>query len=168
MPVEKVSLSLEADVVAEARAEAGGNLSAYVNDALEARLRNRHLRRVLDEFRHEFPPLDREAAEQVRREFDGAMEKAAAGAAATEEVLVRGTELLNEHPLVEEAVIARGPTRLPVGYVVLADERKPVAEVFAALGEYLTERLSAGWKVQLVILGRDPRGRSDLAGVVPL
>jgi len=148
MPVEKVSLSLEADVVAEARAEAGGNLSAYVNDALEARLRNRHLRRVLDEFRHEFPPLDR--------------------AAATEEVLVRGTELLNEHPLVEEAVIARGPTRLPVGYVVLADERKPVAEVFAALGEYLTERLSAGWKVQLVILGRDPRGRSDLAGVVPL
>jgi hypothetical protein len=168
MPVEKVSLSLEAEVVAEARAEAGGNLSAYVNEALEARLRNRHLRRALDESRHEFPPLDLEEDAQVRWELDEAMAKAEAAAAATEEVLIRGTELLNEHPLVKEAVIARGPMRLPVGYVVLADERKPATEVFSELGEYLTERLSAGWKVQLVVVGRDPRGRSDLAAVVPL
>jgi hypothetical protein len=168
MPVEKVSLSLEADVVAEARAEAGGNLSAFVNEALEARLRNRHLRRVLDEFRHEFPPLDPEEAADIRREFDEAQAQALAAAAATEETLVRGTELLNEHPLVAEAVIERGPMRLPVAYVVLADERQPVAAVFADLGEYLKERLTAGWKVQLVIVGRDPRGRSDLAGVVPL
>jgi hypothetical protein len=168
MPVEKVSLSLEADVVAEARAESGGNLSAYVNEALEARLRNRHLRRVLDEFRHEFPPLAPEEAEQVRREFDEAQAKALAGAAALEETLVRGTELLNEHPLVKEAVIERGPMRLPIGYVVLADDQRPVAAVFSELGQYLRERLSAGGRVQLVIVGPDPRGRSDLAGVVPL
>src|SRR6516225_2189100 len=98
MPVEKVSLSLEADVVAEARAEAAGNLSAYVNEALEARLRNRHLRRVLDEFR----PLDPEEDARVRREYREATEKALAAAAATEEILVRGTEVLNEHPLVKE------------------------------------------------------------------
>jgi hypothetical protein len=168
MPVEKVSLSLEADVVAEARAEAGGNLSAYVNEAVEARLRSRNLRRVLDEFRHEFPPLDPEEDAQVRRELDEAFEKAEAAAAALEETLGRGTELLNEHPLVKEAVIERGPMRLPIGYVVLADEQKPVAEVFSELGDYLSERLTAGWKVQLVLVGRDPGGRSDLSGVVPL
>jgi len=168
MPVEKVSLSLEADVVAEARAEAGGNLSAFVNEAVEARLRNRHLRRLLDEFRHEFPPLDPEEDAQVRREFDEALEKARAGAAATEEAVVRGTELLNAHPLVKEAVIERGPMRLPIGYIVLTDEEEPVAQVFSELGDYLKQRLTAGWKVQLVIVGRDPRGRSDLAGVVPL
>src|SRR5215467_4634967 len=168
MPVEKVSLSLEADVVAEARAEAGGNLSAYVNEALEARLRNRHLRRVLDEFRHEFPPLDPEEDAQVRRELDEAMAKAEAAAIALNETLVRGTELLNEHPLVKEGVIARGPMRLPIGYVVLADEEKPVSEAFTELGEYLKERLVAGWKVHRVVVGRDPRGRSDLASVVPL
>ncbi len=48
MPVEKVSLSLDAQVVAEARAASGGNLSAYVNEALEARVRNRQLRQVLE------------------------------------------------------------------------------------------------------------------------
>jgi len=167
MPVEKVSLSLEADVVAEARAEAGGNLSAYVNEALEARLRNRHLRRVLDEFRHEFPPLDPEEAEQVRREFDEALEKALAGAAATEETMIRGTELLNEHPMVEEAVITRGPLRLPIAYVVLASQDKPVAAAFAELDEYLTQRLNTGKKVQFVLVGRDPNGRAPLASVVP-
>src|SRR5215831_7991818 len=168
MPVEKVSLSLEADVVAEARAEAGGNLSAFVNEAVEARLRSRHLRRLLDEFRHEFPPLDPKEDAQVRREFDEALEKARAGAAATEESVVRGTELLNAHPMVKEAVIERGPMRLPIGYIVLTDEEEPVAQVFSELGDYLKQRLTAGWKVQLVIVGRDPRGRSDLAGVVPL
>jgi len=167
MPVEKVSLSLEADVVAEARAEAGGNLSAYVNDALEARLRNRHLRRVLDDFRHEFPPLDPEEDAQVRREFDEALDRAETAAIALEDTLVRGTELLNEHPLVREALIARGPLRLPIAYIELADEQKPVAAVFAELDEYLTERLNTGWKVQLVLVGKDVRGRSALAPVVP-
>jgi hypothetical protein len=167
MPVEKVSLSLEADVVAEARAEAGGNLSAYVNEALEARLRNRHLRRVLDEFRHEFPPLDPEEAEQVNREFDEAMERALAMAAATQQTMIRGTELLNEHPMVQEAVITRGPLRLPIAYVALADEDKPVAAVFAELDEYLAQRLKAGRKVQFVLIGKDPHGRAPLASVVP-
>src|SRR5215471_11193284 len=163
MPVEKVSLSLEADVVAEARAEAGGNLSAYVNEALEARLRNRHLRRVLDEFRHEFPPIDPEEDAQVRRELDEAIAKAETAAIELEDTLVRGTELLNEHPLVKEAVIARGPLRLPIAYVELAEDQRPVAAVFAELGEFLAKQLTTGWKVQLVLVGPDARGRSALA-----
>jgi hypothetical protein len=167
MPVEKVSLSLEADVVAEARAEAGGNLSAFVNEALEARLRNRNLRRVLDEFRHEFPPLDPEEDAQVRREYQQATAKAEAAAAALEDTLVLGTALLNEHPLVKEALVARGPLRLPIGYIELADEQKPVVAVFAELDEYMAERLATGWKIQLVLVGRDTRGRSALAPVVP-
>ena len=167
MPVEKVSLSLEADVVAGARAEAGGNLSAFVNGALESRLRNRNLRRVLDEFRHEFPPLDPEEAEQINREFDEAMEQALAGAAATQETMIRGTELLNQHPGVQEAVIARGPLRLPIAYVALAAEDQPVAAVFAELDEYLAQRLSTGRKVQFVLVGKDPHGRAPLASVVP-
>jgi hypothetical protein len=165
--MEKVSLSLEADVVAEARAESGGNLSAYVNEALEARLRNRNLRRVLDEFRHEFPPLDPEEDAQVRREYDEALEKALAGAAATEETMIRGTELLNEHPMVEEALVTRGPLRLPIAYVRLADEQKPVGQVFAELDDYLTQRLTTGRKVQFVLVGKDPHGRGPLAPVVP-
>jgi Post-segregation antitoxin CcdA len=167
MPAEKVSLSLDADVVAEARAEAGGNLSAYVNGALGARLRSRHLRRVLDELRHEFPPLDPEEDAKVRREFDEAMEKALAGAAATEATMIRGTELLNRHPMVEEALITRGPLRLPVAYVQLADEQKPVGQVFAELDEYLAQRLGTDRKVQFVLVGSDPRGRAPLATVVP-
>jgi hypothetical protein len=112
--------------------------------------------------------MDRKEAEQVNREFDEAMEQARARAAESEEALVRGTELLNEHPLVKEAVVERGPMRLPIGYVVLKDEQHSVAEILSELGTYLRERLSAGWKIQLVIVGRDPGGRSDLAGVVPL
>jgi hypothetical protein len=84
-----------------------------------------------------------------------------------DDTLVRGTELLNEHPLVEEALIERGPLRLPVAYIELADEQKPVADVFAELDEYLTKRLNTGWRVQLVLVGKDTRGRSALATVVP-
>lgn len=162
-----MSLSLEADVVAEARAEAGGNLSAFVNEAVEARLRNRHLRRVLDEFKHEFPPLDPQEDARIRREFNEARAKAAAAAEALEDTLVRGTELLNEHPLVEEALVMNGPTRLPIGYVAVADEQQPIASVLSELDGYLQQRLNTGWKVRLVIVSRDPRGRAHLAGVVP-
>src|SRR5215472_7837108 len=108
MPVEKVSLSLEADVVAEARAESGGNLSAYVNEAVAARLRNRELRRVLDEFKDEFPPDDDEEVTRVRREFYEGLAKIEAASRELDDILVRGSTLLDEHPLVEEAVIALG------------------------------------------------------------
>jgi hypothetical protein len=92
---------------------------------------------------------------------------AEAAAAALEDTLVIGTDLLNEHPLVKEALVARGPLRLPIGYVELADEQKPVAVVFAELDEYLAQRLTTGWKIQLVLVGKDVRGRSALAPVVP-
>src|SRR5690349_11540502 len=121
MPVEKVSLSLDAQVVAEARAASGGNLSAYVNEALEARQRNRQLRQVLDDFKDEFEPLEPGEDERITREFDEAVAKAEAGRVEVERILVDGTDVLNEHPMVEEAVIALGPLYFPIGYVVLAD-----------------------------------------------
>jgi hypothetical protein len=167
MPVEKVSLSLEADVVAEARAESGGNLSAYVNEALEARQRNRHLREVLDDIRPEFEPLSLEEAAAVHREFDDAMAKARAGWAELERILVDGTDVLNDHPLVDEALIALGPLRLPNAYVVLTDEQRPVAAVARELGDYLTDRLHTARRIQLVIVARHPDDRAPLAGVVP-
>ena len=81
--------------------------------------------------------------------------------------MIRGTELLNQHPGVQEAVIARGPLRLPIAYVALADEDRPVASVFAELDEYLAQRLDTGRKVQFVLVGKDPHGRAPLASVVP-
>jgi hypothetical protein len=167
MPVEKVSLSLEAEVVAEARAASGGNLSAYVNEALQARARNRNLRQVLDEFEHEFPPLPPEQAAAIDKEFDDAVARVEAGSEALEVTLVRGTDLLNDHPLVEEAVIALGPLQFPVAYIVLTDEQQPIAAVVSALREHLRQNLDTGWEVRLVIVARDPSGRPSLPGVVP-
>jgi hypothetical protein len=122
---------------------------------------------VLDEFRHEFPPLDPEEDAQVRREYREATRRAETAAVALEDTLVIGTDLLNEHPLVKEALVARGPLRLPIGYIELADEQKPVAAVFAELEAYLAQRLNTGHGIQLVLVGRDVRGRSALAPVVP-
>ncbi len=167
MPVKKVSLSLEAEVVAEARAASGGNLSAYVNEALQARVRSRRLRQTLDEFAHEFPPLPPEEDAAIEKEYDEAVARVEAAAAALDVTLVRGTELLNEHPLVEEAVVALGPLRLPIGYVVVADERRPVAAVLGELSEHLQQNLATGWVVRLVIVARDPDGRPILPAVVP-
>ncbi len=131
-----MSLSLEAEVVAEARAASGGNLSAYVNEALQARVRSRRLRQTLDEFAHEFPPLPPEEDAAIEKEYD-------------------------------EAVVALGPLRLPIGYVVVADERRPVAAVLGELSEHLQQNLATGWVVRLVIVARDPDGRPILPAVVP-
>jgi len=168
MPVEKVSLSLDADVVAEARAASGGNLSAYVNEALAARQRNRRLRAALDEVKDEFEPGDPEEDARIVREFDEARAQARAAQADLERLLLEGTDTLNEHPLVEEAVIALSPLHLPIAYVVVADEQRPVAAVFTTLGEHLRERFGTAWRVQFAIVSRDPDDRAPLAGVVPL
>lgn len=167
MPTEKVSLSLDADVVAEARAAAGGNLSAYVNEALEARQRNRHLREVLDEFKHEFEPLDSEEEAEVVREYDEAVAQVQAANRELDRLLLDGTDALNRHPLVEEAVIALGPLRFPIGYVVVADERQPIATVLSELSEHLQRQVPTSWDVRLVIVAKDPLGRPSLPGIVP-
>jgi hypothetical protein len=168
--VEKVSLSLEAGVVAEARAASGGNLSAYVNEAVEARLRNRRLREVLDEFEHEFPP-DPDEESRVRNEFRAGMAKIDAANRELDEILVHGTELLDEHPLVDEAVITMGSLQSPVAYVVLTDERGSIAETSTTIRAVL-ERVASTWHVDVVIVPRPPRsdgdGRPVLPGIVPL
>ncbi|HXM58570.1 MAG TPA: type II toxin-antitoxin system CcdA family antitoxin [Candidatus Dormibacteraeota bacterium] len=168
MPTEKVSLSLDAQVVAEARAASGGNLSAYVNEALEARQRNRRLREYLDDIKPEFEPLDPEEEARVNREYDEAVEQSRAAARDLERVLHVGTPVLNEHPLVEEGVIAMGPMELPVAYVVVRDEQQPVSAVAAALRGHLEERLQTQWHVQIVIVPKDPEDRAPLVGVLPL
>ena len=58
MPVDKVSLSLDADLVARARRVAGRRgLSALVNDALRIKLQHEWLRAVLAEMDAEYGPV---------------------------------------------------------------------------------------------------------------
>ncbi|HEY7198987.1 MAG TPA: type II toxin-antitoxin system CcdA family antitoxin [Candidatus Dormibacteraeota bacterium] len=168
MPVEKVSLSLDAEVVAEARAASGGNLSAYVNDALAARQRNQRLREYLDDIRPEFEPFDPEESARVVREYDQAVTEARAAARDLERVLNVGTRVLNEHPLVEEGVLVLGSMHLPLAYVVVADQRQSIAAVTAALEGHLKERLDTEWEVGIVIVPRHGDERAPLFNVVPL
>jgi hypothetical protein len=69
MAVEKVSLSLDSELVGKARRIAGPRgLSALVNDALRLRLQQESLRALLDEMDSEFgpiPPQELEAAHQI-------------------------------------------------------------------------------------------------------
>ncbi len=65
MAVEKVSLSLDADLIAQARQVAGRRgLSALVNDALRIRLQHERLRALLAEMEGEYGPVP--AAELAR------------------------------------------------------------------------------------------------------
>ena len=67
MPVEKVSLSLDAKIIGEARRVAGRRgLSALVNDALRIRLHHERLRRLLAEMDAEFGPVPPEEMEKAR------------------------------------------------------------------------------------------------------
>jgi Arc/MetJ family transcription regulator len=68
MPVEKGSLSLDADLVARARRAAGPRgLSALVNDALRIKLQHERLRAVLAEMDAEFGPVPAEELARARR-----------------------------------------------------------------------------------------------------
>ena len=67
MPVEKVSLSLDADLVARARRVAGHRgLSALVNEALRIKLQHERLRTVLAEMDAEFGPVPTAELERAR------------------------------------------------------------------------------------------------------
>ena len=68
MSVEKVSLSLDAEIVHKARQIAGRRgLSALVNDALRVRLHQERLRRLLAEMDDEFGPVAPEEIEDARK-----------------------------------------------------------------------------------------------------
>lgn len=67
MTVEKVSLSLDAELVARARRVAGHRgLSALVNDALRIKLQHERLRALLVEMDTEFGPVPAEELARVR------------------------------------------------------------------------------------------------------
>jgi hypothetical protein len=68
MTVEKVSLSLDREIVDKARRIAGPRgLSALVNDALRLRLQQERLRALLAEMDAEFGPVRPEDMEKARK-----------------------------------------------------------------------------------------------------
>ena len=68
MPVAKVSLSLDDDLVAAARSRVGGRgLSGYVNQALRRSLQRDRLLELLEQMEATAGPVDPEILEEVRR-----------------------------------------------------------------------------------------------------
>lgn len=68
MATAKVSLTLEDDLVSEARQVAGSRgLSSYVNRALGRQLQHDRLARLLDELEQEGGPIDDDIMDEVRR-----------------------------------------------------------------------------------------------------
>jgi Arc/MetJ family transcription regulator len=68
MPIAKVSLSLDHDLVAAARQRVGGRgLSGYVNEALRRRLQRDRLTELLVEMDAEAGPIAPAVLEEVRR-----------------------------------------------------------------------------------------------------
>jgi hypothetical protein len=70
MATEKVSLSLDEELVAEAREIVGARgLSGYVNLALSHQLQQDRLSGLLAEFVQEHGPIDPQMMEEVRQEW---------------------------------------------------------------------------------------------------
>ncbi len=68
MATEKVSLSLEEELLTEARAVVGiRGLSGYVNRALSHQLQRDRVAALLAELDSEFGPVDSKVMEEVRR-----------------------------------------------------------------------------------------------------
>lgn len=68
MAVEKVSVSVEREVLAQARERVGGRgLSAYLSEALRRQLRRDALSDLLAELREANGPVSGERMEEVRR-----------------------------------------------------------------------------------------------------
>jgi len=65
MAIEKVSLSLPADLVAEARRRAKGNLSAYVADGLRRRILADRQCEYIETWEEEFGPIPEEAMAEM-------------------------------------------------------------------------------------------------------
>ena len=70
MAIAKVSVSVDAELLAEARELAGRRgLSALINDALRVRLQHARVSRLLDEMDTEFGPVPEEIEKEVHREW---------------------------------------------------------------------------------------------------
>ena len=68
VPVEKVSLSIDAEVLEAARAGAGEKgLSAYVSDILKREQQRARLRALLDEQDRKYGPISAEEIEEARK-----------------------------------------------------------------------------------------------------
>ncbi len=68
MAIAKISVSVDRDLLAEARELAGRRgLSALINDALRVRLQHVRVSRLLDEMDTEFGPVAAEIEEEVKR-----------------------------------------------------------------------------------------------------
>jgi hypothetical protein len=78
MATEKVSLTLEKELVAEAREVAGSRgLSSYVNRALRQQLQHDRLTGLLAELEKKTGPIPSELMEEVRRAWPAPGEKRA-------------------------------------------------------------------------------------------
>jgi Arc/MetJ family transcription regulator len=78
MNIEKVSLTLEGEVVAEAREVAGARgLSSYVNRALRHQLQRDRLTALLAELEQENGPIEPQVMEEVRQAWPAPGEKTA-------------------------------------------------------------------------------------------
>jgi len=70
--VSKVSLSIEEDMLAEARERAGRReLSSYVTDALRRQLQHDRIGELLDEMEAESGPIAEDLMEEARRVWRG-------------------------------------------------------------------------------------------------
>lgn len=68
MHTEKVSLTLDKGLVAEAREVVGSRkLSSYVNHALRLQLQHDRIAGLLEELAQEFGPIDPQVMEEVRQ-----------------------------------------------------------------------------------------------------
>jgi hypothetical protein len=70
MRTEKVSLTLEQELLAEAREAVGSRgLSSYVNGALRQQLQHDRVARLLVELEQEHGPIEPHVLEEVRQEW---------------------------------------------------------------------------------------------------
>jgi post-segregation antitoxin (ccd killing protein) len=69
MPTSKVSITLETEVLEDARLQAGGNLSAFINEAVKKQLRKEFARQLLADRERELGPIPEKYEEWAKRFF---------------------------------------------------------------------------------------------------
>lgn len=71
MAMKKVSVTLDAELVAEIKSEVGARgFSAYLNESIRRRRQHERLRQLERELTEEFGPIPDEVRQQVRKEWD--------------------------------------------------------------------------------------------------